>query len=616
MSGSQQGSQRQPVNYPSPTSYPSPSLSTSQYNYPPPGNQNEPYRASPTGSNGSLSLPSMRSLDPLQQQQQQQQQAAQHQHMGSPLPPPVAQMGGPYYQNQLPHPSHQHQYPNVTSDPNMRYALPVDSRVMSGGRHKKEIKRRTKTGCLTCRKRRIKCDEQHPACRNCQKSKRECLGYDPIFKQQPGPAAIQPAPSSAPSQSSSIATANPYGNQPQMLQSGYGVPASMAYDPALTAPSAGQHYDYSSAIDPNLEAAAPIPIVSTFHNAPPGMPNFRLHQKNMPSAIPYPFQVSDAIHLRGGADSPFPPPVACSADEAADTTFLPAQRSIDDLLLYGNPPAPADQTVQDVSQNPQALDEAKHLYYSIYSPGLESFLESKWFSAKGASKLMSDKPLLEKFGTLLLQFSKTIVSDPIAIAHTASVEAKVVWALACMVKLGAEDAKEAKAETKSALPAQDDPIEADHRLTVFECLLTGKVAESNQLTAPVQGSGDHHRLRELEFWYTLANFVCLREDDPNCVKDVDETLGTLRNLLDGRENRDVLYSIAIIRAMGQRVSEYTPSDTPLHFDESDNRSKLLVAKKFVQDEASGSGTTNVIRRLCELATRTWTTPAPLVPVPK
>ncbi|TGO65296.1 hypothetical protein BCON_0003g00910 [Botryotinia convoluta] len=562
MSGSQQGSQRQPVNYPSPTSYPSPSLSTSQYNYPPPGNQNEPYRASPTGSNGSLSLPSMRSLDPLQQQQQQQQQAAQHQHMGSPLPPPVAQMGGPYYQNQLPHPSHQHQYPNVTSDPNMRYALPVDSRVMSGGRHKKEIKRRTKTGCLTCRKRRIKCDEQHPACRNCQKSKRECLGYDPIFKQQPGPAAIQPAPSSAPSQSSSIATANPYGNQPQMLQSGYGVPASMAYDPALTAPSAGQHYDYSSAIDPNLEAAAPIPVISTFHNAPP------------------------------------------------------AQRSIDDLLSYGNPPAPADQTVQDVSQNPQSLDEAKHLYYSIYSPGLESFLESKWFSAKGASKLMSDKPLLEKFGTLLLQFSKTIVSDPIAIAHTASVEAKVVWALACMVKLGAEDAKEAKVEAKSALPAQDDPIEADHRLTVFECLLTGKVAESNQLTAPVQGSGDHHRLRELEFWYTLANFVCLREDDPNCVKDVDETLGTLRNLLDGRENRDVLYSIAIIRAMGQRVSEYTPSDTPLHFDESDNRSKLLVAKKFVQDEASGSGTTNVIRRLCELATRTWTTPAPLVPVPK
>ncbi|KAK9238261.1 hypothetical protein V1525DRAFT_401545 [Lipomyces kononenkoae] len=50
----------------------------------------------------------------------------------------------------------------------------------------KEIKRRTKTGCLTCRKRRIKCDERHPICFNCAKSKRVCLGYDPVFKAQRG----------------------------------------------------------------------------------------------------------------------------------------------------------------------------------------------------------------------------------------------------------------------------------------------------------------------------------------------------------------------------------------------------------------------------------------------
>lgn len=30
------------------------------------------------------------------------------------------------------------------------------NKLLSGGRHKKEVKRRTKTGCLTCRKRRIK----------------------------------------------------------------------------------------------------------------------------------------------------------------------------------------------------------------------------------------------------------------------------------------------------------------------------------------------------------------------------------------------------------------------------------------------------------------------------
>ncbi|KAF2235676.1 hypothetical protein EV356DRAFT_416118, partial [Viridothelium virens] len=45
-------------------------------------------------------------------------------------------------------------------------------------------RRRTKTGCLTCRKRRIKCGEERPICNNCIKSKRHCEGYNPrvVFK--------------------------------------------------------------------------------------------------------------------------------------------------------------------------------------------------------------------------------------------------------------------------------------------------------------------------------------------------------------------------------------------------------------------------------------------------
>ncbi|KAL9083948.1 MAG: hypothetical protein Q9165_008291 [Trypethelium subeluteriae] len=38
-------------------------------------------------------------------------------------------------------------------------------------------RKRTKTGCLTCRKRRLKCGEERPLCRNCLKSKRACEGY-------------------------------------------------------------------------------------------------------------------------------------------------------------------------------------------------------------------------------------------------------------------------------------------------------------------------------------------------------------------------------------------------------------------------------------------------------
>ncbi|CUM51796.1 unnamed protein product [Debaryomyces tyrocola] len=44
------------------------------------------------------------------------------------------------------------------------------------------IKRRTRTGCLTCRKRRIKCDERKPYCFNCERSKKVCLGYENLAK--------------------------------------------------------------------------------------------------------------------------------------------------------------------------------------------------------------------------------------------------------------------------------------------------------------------------------------------------------------------------------------------------------------------------------------------------
>ncbi|KAI9884345.1 MAG: 25S rRNA (adenine645-N1)-methyltransferase [Watsoniomyces obsoletus] len=54
-------------------------------------------------------------------------------------------------------------------------------------------RKRTKTGCLTCRRRRIKCGEERPICNNCVKSKRNCEGYsqrvvfkDPMSGYHPG----------------------------------------------------------------------------------------------------------------------------------------------------------------------------------------------------------------------------------------------------------------------------------------------------------------------------------------------------------------------------------------------------------------------------------------------
>jgi hypothetical protein len=58
---------------------------------------------------------------------------------------------------------------------------PAASAAVASG---SKARKRTKTGCLTCRKRRIKCGEERPTCVNCIKSKRHCDGYNQriVFK--------------------------------------------------------------------------------------------------------------------------------------------------------------------------------------------------------------------------------------------------------------------------------------------------------------------------------------------------------------------------------------------------------------------------------------------------
>lgn len=49
---------------------------------------------------------------------------------------------------------------------------------------KRAFSKRSKSGCLTCRERRIKCDEYKPVCKNCVKSRRACAYPNPDIKKQ------------------------------------------------------------------------------------------------------------------------------------------------------------------------------------------------------------------------------------------------------------------------------------------------------------------------------------------------------------------------------------------------------------------------------------------------
>lgn len=290
-----------------PTSYPSPSMTS--YPYPPSQQQQpvDPYR-SPTAS--TVSLPPIRVIDPRNP-------TGVPAPMGSPIPAgmgsPTAIYAVPGAPPGLPPPPAQM---NITSSPHphgMRYPLPApDGRLMSGGRIKKEIKRRTKTGCLTCRRRRIKCDEAHPTCRNCAKSKRECMGYDPIFKSQPGPAPIQPAPSSSqpmtPTMTTPTSTSAPGGFT--SMPAGYGAaPAGAGYGPnvsggASSPGSSVEPFEYSAAIDPALEVAGVVPPpLPTPLTAPPtayDAPHaYRASMKrSLDETSAYPQAVSELSHRR------------------------------------------------------------------------------------------------------------------------------------------------------------------------------------------------------------------------------------------------------------------------------------------------------------------------------
>ncbi|VEU20366.1 DEKNAAC101080 [Brettanomyces naardenensis] len=79
------------------------------------------------------------------------------------------------------HESTPRQVSPVQPSPTQSSSSPISPTSSSDSRsetHKKRaFSRRSRTGCLTCRRRRIKCDEGRPFCHNCLKSHKLCSGY-------------------------------------------------------------------------------------------------------------------------------------------------------------------------------------------------------------------------------------------------------------------------------------------------------------------------------------------------------------------------------------------------------------------------------------------------------
>lgn len=293
-----------------------------------------------------------------------------------------------------------------------------------------------------------------------------------------------------------------------------------------------------------------------------------------------------------------------------------AKMKIDEIIGQDGPAPPTPAT----PPSRETLDDITKVYYEVYVPGLSAFFETSWYNfqpagpTNPASILLNNRILLGLLSTYLNSIAKVQTTDansPDMVAASAQ-ELRVVWSLAAMAYM-----TPATVNLPSDEPlADNNAAEARNRLSVIEALFSGGCMRANPCMPPPR-SGETSRIREHQFWWWLAEYLRLQDDTglPNTPGNSlprlrDQALSQMRNLLDGRENRDVIYSVATLRDLAPRFAAgYDVTQPPPNQDESDPRSKFAVAARFIQTEAQDhGGTTNVVRRFAQLGAKAFIQP--------
>ena len=284
---------------------------------------------------------------------------------------------------------------------------------------------------------------------------------------------------------------------------------------------------------------------------------------------------------------------------------------IEELLSIAGVPAPEIPKSATFTQS--TLTSIKDIYSTVYAIGIDKFFETRWFTTRGYIHLLKDSQLCEDYAALLSRVRMPNAGEGLALNSTRSLEATVIWHTMCLCRKISAAVSENAQSHDSQIDVDEGVHDACKRLKAFETLVTNQYLDEellfHQSTPPRNGTmlDDTLRNRERDFWRLIGKFVTLHDDEASSAKEIDDTLGALRLLLDSRENRDVLYSIAIVRHLGQRLAESSANQSiPPRTDESDDpRSKLYVAREFLIHESTSKATTQVVGRICGMAMKSW-----------
>ena len=195
---------------------------------------------------------------------------------------------------------------------------------------------------------------------------------------------------------------------------------------------------------------------------------------------------------------------------------------------------------------------------------------------------------------------------------TESLEATIIWAIMGLARPVANNPNPSNGQA-NYLEVNDGVLEAAKRFEILETLILGQHLDAKPETeSAIERNGnavpDQLQTNEKEFWRHAHTFLALHDDEASTAKAIDDTLLTCRNLLDRRENRDVIYSIMVVRHVGQRLAEFPNNlQQPSTNDEADNKNKLHVAKSFLERQQT-VGTTQIVNRVCNMVVRSWALP--------
>jgi hypothetical protein len=281
---------------------------------------------------------------------------------------------------------------------------------------------------------------------------------------------------------------------------------------------------------------------------------------------------------------------------------------IRDLFALQGIPPPAPYPIVPIQQ--ARLDQIQTVYLQTYAPAIDRFLETRWFRDKGLSQLLTNAQLMAQYSALIDAFGDKQVGEPAVRGRVESFEASVVWDTMSICRSARHLVRSGNPE-----PMQEyDLLTTANRFDVLEALITDDHLKDNPLSQELarepppnpNSLQDQLRMRSLKFWNCIGHFLTLHDNEASSAVEIDETLARCRTLLDQIENRDVLYSFAIGRHLGQRLSDY-PRNRPTEgsSDEKNAHTKLYVAQRFIEDEAKDKGTNQVVKRLCGMVYRLW-----------